>query len=293
MSFLELHYVTGAGDKSVSARVLCTGTTGEDGFEILAPPGTLLVRLVTALLADALLVRPAGIYCLDMLRMEAGLPRVGLDIPAGLITPIKASLAWTLDQAKMRNHLMFGWQKLFFQLAKGPKFRRVGLLLDGPAHAGCRLLSNPHRQPIGTLASTAWSPMMEARVAMGYIRQEYAKANKQVLVTVPYNLPMHKMRRKAIASRTRGSAHIRGLRSDYRRLVAACVVPLPFAPHRYPEPERQRKAAARVLGFIPKASAPARRPGTDTSPGAPRAMPRQRRAGPAPAEPSTSDLAAL
>ena len=25
----------------------------------------------------------------------------------------------------------------------------MGLLLDGPGHSGCRLLSNPHRQPIG------------------------------------------------------------------------------------------------------------------------------------------------
>ena len=80
----------------------------------------------------------------------------------------------------MRSHLMFGYQKLFFQLAKGPKFRRVGLLLDGPGHAGCRLLSNPHRQPVGMITSTAWSPTLKCRIAQAYVRPEYAKSNKHV-----------------------------------------------------------------------------------------------------------------
>eukprot|EP00933_Yihiella_yeosuensis_P078061 TRINITY_DN8915_c0_g2_i1.p1 TRINITY_DN8915_c0_g2~~TRINITY_DN8915_c0_g2_i1.p1 ORF type:complete len:247 (-),score=23.02 TRINITY_DN8915_c0_g2_i1:96-836(-) len=180
-----------------------------------------------------------------MLRMEAGLPRVGADIPSGKITPIRASLSWMLDQSKMRSHLMFGWQKLFFQLAKGPQFRRVGLLIDGPGHAGCRLLSNPNRQPIGEIASSAWSPALQCRVAQAYVRPEYAKSNKHVLVTVPYNLPVQKMRKRAIKHWMRSGA----LRSAYRRLVAACVVPMPFVPHNYPEPERQRKASARTRSF--------------------------------------------
>ena len=80
------------------------------------------------------------------------------------------------------SHLMFGWQKLFFQLAKGPAFRRVGLLLDGPGHAGCRLLSNPHRQPVGVITSSSWSPALGCRVAQAYVKPEYAKANKHVFL---------------------------------------------------------------------------------------------------------------
>ena len=158
--------------------VLCVGMTGEDGFEMLGPAAEML-PLASELLSSEL-VRPAGLFCLDILRMEAGLPRVGADIPVGLHTPVRAALSWTLDQAKMRSHLMFGWQKLFFQLAKGPKFRRVGLLLDGPGHAGCRLLSNPHRQPVGMITSTAWSPTLKCRIAQAYVRPEYAKSNKHV-----------------------------------------------------------------------------------------------------------------
>lgn len=65
------------------------------------------------------------------------------------------------------------------------------------------------------------------------------------LITVPYNLPMQKMRVKAIKRHVRSGP----LRSAYRRLVAAVVAPLPFVAHGYPEPERQRKAAARLQRF--------------------------------------------
>lgn len=253
MSYLELRR-RGSGAGEESAVLLCAGSTGEDGFEVLAtlPRAAakgvgstskgFALQLAEALLEDPL-VQPAGAYCLDVLRMEAGLPRMGADIPPGTVTPVRASLAWTLDQSKMRNHLMFGWEKMFLQLAKGPTFRRVGLMLGGPAHGGCRILSNPHRQPIGQITTTAWSPRLQARIAQAYVKPEYARVNKQVLITVPYNLPMHKMRKQAIKKLMKQGPE---LRSSYRSLVAAIVMPLPFVPHSYPEPERQRKSLARA-----------------------------------------------
>ncbi|CAL1130881.1 unnamed protein product [Cladocopium goreaui] len=243
MSAVAVKAKTGASPDRVT--VLCTGMTGEDGFELIGSPRSLMKLAESLLSLESSLVKPGGLFCLDILRMEAGLPRVGADIPVGLYTPIRAALSWTLDQSKMRSHLMFGWQKLFFQLAKGPKFRRVGLLLDGPAHAGCRVMSNPHRQPMGVVCSSTWSPRLQCRVAQAYVKPEYAKANKHVLITVPYNLPMHKMRVKAIKRHVRSGP----LRSAYRRLVAGVVAPLPFVAHSYPEPERQRKAAARLRNF--------------------------------------------
>lgn len=71
----------------------------------------------------------------------------------------------------------------------------------------------------------------------------------QVLATVPYNLPTEKMRKNAIRHWIRSGP----LRSSYRRLVAACVAPLPFVPHSYPEPERQRRPQARLQTFEPAA----------------------------------------
>ena len=37
---------------------------------------------------------------------EAGLPRIGTDVASGLHSPVRAALSWTLDQGKMRSHLM-------------------------------------------------------------------------------------------------------------------------------------------------------------------------------------------
>ena len=61
------------------------------------------LRSISETLLGTDLVKPGGLFCLDILRMEAGLPRVGADLPVGLYTPIRAALAWTLDQSKMRN----------------------------------------------------------------------------------------------------------------------------------------------------------------------------------------------
>lgn len=244
MPYMSCLLLCGDCEDSTDIIVMRAGSTGLDGYELLFASGSMLECLAESLLDDNTLVRPAGVHCLDMLRMEAGLPRMGADIPVGLITPVRASLSWILDQAKMRNHLMFGWRKLFFQLAKGPTLRRVGLLLDGPVHAGCRVLSNPHRQPIGTVVSTAWSPALSRRIAMAYVRPEYAKTKKHILITVPYHLPMEKMKKKHIRSLMSGPVHSRSLRSVYRRLVSACIVPMPFVAHRYPEPDNQRRATA-------------------------------------------------
>ena len=109
MSALALRPLSKKAEKVL---ILCAGTTGEDGFEFLGPP-ELLMKLAGALLSSNL-VRPAGLFAFDMLRMEAGLPRVGADVPVGMSTPIKASLAWTLDQSKMRSSPIFRNHVLLF-----------------------------------------------------------------------------------------------------------------------------------------------------------------------------------
>merc|ERR1711957_628931 len=67
MSVLGLSENLGPGEGNGSqAVVLCAGSTGEDGFEILAPPNGILNRLSEALLAQVPVVRPAGVFCLDL-----------------------------------------------------------------------------------------------------------------------------------------------------------------------------------------------------------------------------------
>ena len=95
---------------------------------------------------------------------------------------MRASLAWTLDQKKMRHHLLFGWKTLFAELAQGPVVKRVGVVLPQGGHAGCRVLSNPERRPIGEISSTAWSPALQRRIGMAYVKPEFAKHDLHVQV---------------------------------------------------------------------------------------------------------------
>ncbi|KAF4705681.1 hypothetical protein FOZ62_012922 [Perkinsus olseni] len=176
-------------------------------------------------------VLPAGILAVDMLRNEAGLPRPGVDVTP-LTSPIRASLAWTIDQFKLRLHTMFGWKQIFAQLGGGPRFVRTGIILQSYAHAGCRLLSTPHRRPVGEITSCTWSPERKARICQAYIKPEFSKPGRNLLVSVPYNLPdgMKYSKKKRLLSQG-------VFRGQYRRLTAARVYGLPFVEHTYPGAE--------------------------------------------------------
>ena len=80
MSALALHPWQGDG-----VVLLCVGMTGGDGFEMLGPAAAVL-PLASELLSSEL-VRPAGLFCLDILRMEAGLPRVAPTSPWACTPP--------------------------------------------------------------------------------------------------------------------------------------------------------------------------------------------------------------
>ncbi len=135
----------------------------------------------------------AGYLAWDVLRVEAGHPRFGQDIQAGLSSPIKASLAWTVDQSKLRNHTLFGAERLFRQLARGPAFRLVGLIAYGPAHGGCAIFSaggaGNRRRPIGVASSAQWSPHLKRRILLGLIKPEYAQNQRPILFNVLLDIP--------------------------------------------------------------------------------------------------------
>eukprot|EP00397_Hematodinium_sp_SG-2012_P025631 GEMP01026790.1.p1 GENE.GEMP01026790.1~~GEMP01026790.1.p1 ORF type:complete len:344 (+),score=79.97 GEMP01026790.1:844-1875(+) len=230
MSFLRLDSDGGFGG-SIVMRSNLAGVS--DGFiYICTAPRAREV-------ADALLqkVLPVGAYCMDILRLEGGHPRTAVDISPGVWSPVRASLAWTIDRAKLQSHLIFGHNRIFNHLAKGPPFRRVGFLVDGFVHGGCRILSNPAHHQIGVVTSSAWSPRLQQRIAMGYVKPEYARQNKDVLFSVLFDLPTEKMSPRKITYWIRQG----NMRSAYRKLVPGKVTSMPFVPH----VERERRRAPR------------------------------------------------
>jgi len=85
---------------------------------------------------------------------------------------------------------------------------------------GCKILSDPLKQPIGEITSTTWSPTLKRRIGMGYISPEYAQHNHAILISHPSNDEEH--HRKKQWQRRRKDRYIKGH-----------VVRLPFIPHNY------------------------------------------------------------
>ena len=71
--------------------------------------------------------RPTGHGVREILRMEAGSPRMSVDIPPGLYTPIHSGLSWLVDPNKLKDHGLFGWYEIFKKVGFGPTKKLVGL----------------------------------------------------------------------------------------------------------------------------------------------------------------------
>lgn len=166
---------------------------------------------------------PAGVYALDMVRMERGEPRSGIDIPASQTSPIKASLSHLVDNEKVRQHIVFGHDRLSKEQLKNVSHRRVGLVASKYVYGGCRILSAPHRHPIGEITSCAWSPVANARVCQAMIKPEFAVDGNPVIVTVPLAVPdtIDVSFQKRIVKQ--GS-----LQNVFRKLISAQVVSFPL-----------------------------------------------------------------
>ena len=194
--------------------------TGLDGYTIVLPDS---LDLITSHPINTLITSstPAGLHAMDMLRMHAGMPRPGVDVTS-LINPVGASLIATLDQAKLRAHSQLGYKQIFGDLARGPTYRRVGIALGRYAHAGCKVYSADRRQ-VGMLTSCAWIPELSLRMCQGYVKPEYARVGKPLLVNVPLDLPDGLKRSEMQRFLKQGMA-----RSTHRKLVCAQVVGFPL-----------------------------------------------------------------
>ena len=177
-----------------------SGYTGEDGFEILIPPGAAMAVWDT-LLGDEH-VRPVGLGARDSLRLEAGLPLYGHDLGPG-ISPIEAGLGFAVSRKRRSAGDLPGQARIARELAEGPGRIRVGLrVLEGaPAREGAVIAWNG--ESVGIVTSGGFSPTLAAPIAMGFVPPALATP----------------------------AAHLDVIVRDRAQPVQ--LVPLPFVPHRY------------------------------------------------------------
>ena len=112
---------------------------------------------------------PVGLEALDILRIESGTPRFGVDMTAATI-PIEANLQ---DAISYTKGCYVGQEVIARIDARGHvNHQLVGLLLGdaGLPEAGAKIFS-PQRE-VGWITSATQSPALQQTIALGYVRRE-------------------------------------------------------------------------------------------------------------------------
>ena len=178
-----------------------SGYTGEDGFEILAPP-ELARETWERLVADPR-VTPVGLGARDSLRLEAGLPLYGHDIDAST-SPIEAGLGFAVSKRRRQAADFPGAARVLAEVAAAPSRVRIGLRLRPgapPAREGAEVRHEGAR--VGVVTSGGPSPSLGGAIARALVGPAHAALGERLQLVVR------------------------------DRIYEAEVVPLPFIPHRY------------------------------------------------------------
>jgi aminomethyltransferase len=200
----DLNFMTGATFEwrpGVKVHVSRSGYTGEDGFEISVHRNQ-AAALWAALTVDER-VKPIGLGARDSLRLEAGLCLYGHELDE-TVSPIEANIAWSIQKRRRSEGGFPGAARIQRELADGPSRLRIGIRPDGraPAREGTEIRSAAG-EPVGTITSGGYGPTVNGPIAMGYVARGHSAPGTPLQLIV------------------RGQP------------LAARVVPLPFAPHRY------------------------------------------------------------
>ncbi len=163
------------GNKLIVSR---TGYTGEDGFEVYAPAGTIREYWDKLLAAG---VTPCGLGCRDTLRFEAGLPLYGDELSAD-ITPLEAGLGMfvKLDKADF-----IGREAIAAQKSEGCTRKIVGLEVEGhaiPRH-GYEVLDT-EGNIVGEVTTGYHSISLDRNLAMALVDAKHAALGTTLQVRV-------------------------------------------------------------------------------------------------------------
>ena len=164
-----------------------SGYTGEDGFEISVKAEQ--AEALAEQLLNNPLVKPIGLGARDSLRLEAGLCLYGHDMDSTK-TPIEAALLWSISKSRRPDNSKAGGYPgadiIASQIEAGTDNKRVGILIEGraPAREGAQIIDPANNNTIGVITSGSFSPCLEQPVAMGYVKQSFAKTGTAVEIAV-------------------------------------------------------------------------------------------------------------
>jgi folate-binding protein YgfZ len=142
------------------------GTGGYDLFLPLAAMPRFAERLLSAP------ATPCGWQAAETVRIEAGIPRYGLDMDESNL-PLEAGLessAISFNKGCYIGQEVVSRIKTYSEVAKALRGLRLPDGLTALPQKGEKLYANG--KEVGYITSSAWSPRLKGNIAIGYVRKE-------------------------------------------------------------------------------------------------------------------------
>ena len=164
----------------VEMRICRYSHTGEDGFDLMLPLAGIesFSRQLTEA-ATLYSARWVGEEAHEILRIEAGIPRYGIDM-----TEDNLILETGLSHAVSFSKGCYLGQEVVERIRSRGHVNKAltGLSVHGekPPAAGCKILSA--EKEIGRITSSTYSPALGSAVALGYVHRDHRAQGTQVLV---------------------------------------------------------------------------------------------------------------
>jgi len=155
-------------DVTSNLKILRATHTAEDGFDLIVDAAK-ANDLWSALLAAG--ARPVGYEALEMLRIEAGIPRYGIDMDETNVVTEAG-----LDDAVSYTKGCYVGQEIIARIKyRGHVAKRLSGIKFGNAEkveAGAAIKSEDNKE-IGRLTSSTYSPHLGRTIALGYLKYDY------------------------------------------------------------------------------------------------------------------------
>jgi folate-binding protein YgfZ len=188
-----------SGRSGLPLHVVRASSTGDEGYELWIPQhgkGGGLETFWKTLLAYALELGAlaCGTEALEMLRIEAGIPRYGADfgedtlpLEAGLLNALSFTKGCypgqeIVERARSRGHV---------------NWNLVGVAVDAaiPPVPGEKLLSEG--KEVGQVTSACFSPLLNRTIALAYVRREVSRPGSRLILASGaaaqiYQLPFYR-----------------------------------------------------------------------------------------------------
>jgi glycine cleavage system T protein len=162
------------------ARAVRSTHTGEEGFDLLIESGDLeSVARELERAGAALACAWTGLDALEILRVEAGLPRYGVDMDEDNLL-----LETGLDKAVSFNKGCYIGQEVIERVrSRGHVNRKLaGIILKGPSAASRGDKIRSEGKEIGRVTSSVFSPRLNHPIALGYVHRGYLQTGTGVSI---------------------------------------------------------------------------------------------------------------